>query len=329
MRFLKKPQIDVPAEQIFKECVDRYTGRSKEEKAKNKALREKLHKCDDLVQADSKNYQQKIRSGSYTISDLPADVTPDDMANVYSQIFTKKNPVQTYYRIIRGEPYYAKCPICGSRNTKKHLDHYLPKSKFPTLCVTPDNLVPICSACNEEKRTYYSLDAETRPFHLYFDKDCLPLVDGDYGEKYQEIFLRAEIAQDYHIMFQTDHPAHRTAVLRQRLDKHVEIYGLLKRYEECVDPDIAQLWCDWQDKILKVLKDDPELIRTEQMESDILQDLISEQVYKYRRLPNTWESALFRAMKAQSDTIYTWFKDNEREIRKAVQKHCSTDPDEE
>jgi 5-methylcytosine-specific restriction endonuclease McrA len=329
MRFLKKPQIDVAPEVIFKDCVDGFIGKSKAEKLAYEKLRNGLHKCDDLVRIDSENYQQKIRSGSYQTSELPKDVSPDDVANVYSKIFTKKKPGRTYYEIIKGGTYCDRCPICGSRGSKTHLDHYLPKSEFPTLCITPENLVPICSTCNEKKGTYYSLDKETRPFHLYFDKDSLPLVEGKYNEAYQEIYLKAVITQKYRIVFQTVHPIDRSTELQKRLDKHVETYGLLERYEACVEPAIAQLWCDWQDKILDIVDSDPTFTRTSQMESDILQDLISERVRSLRRTPNTWESALFRAMQAQQELIYLWFKDHEDKIKKSVQKHCRTNPEDE
>lgn len=41
------------------------------------------------------------------------------------------------------------CPICQSKELEyTEADHFLPKSFYPTLSITPANLVPICKVCN-------------------------------------------------------------------------------------------------------------------------------------------------------------------------------------
>lgn len=328
MRFLKRPPIDVEPEQIFEECLAGYTGRSKEEKAANEEKRQKLLTCKDLIKADSTDYNNRILSGSFVPSSLPEGISKTYLSQVYSDTFSKEDkPGRIYYDIIRGQAPCARCPICGSKGGNTHLDHYLPKSEFPTLSVTPDNLIPICSACNEKKGTYHSLDRKTRPFHLYFDR--LKSGNGADDKNNPVVFLKAVIAKDYKIIFQVDHPSDRDAELRSRIDKHLEIYGLLKRYEACVEPEIAQLWCDWQDKITDTLEDIPKSIHTQQVEAELLHDLVLEGIRRWRRTPNTWESALYRAMDTQKDMLYDWFKDNANEIKKAVQKYCAVDPDDE
>ena len=51
----------------------------------------------------------------------------------------------------------------------KNLDHYLPKAKYPTLSVAPNNLIPSCRDCNMDKRDSASCDSQNIPVHLYFD----------------------------------------------------------------------------------------------------------------------------------------------------------------
>ena len=41
------------------------------------------------------------------------------------------------------------CYVCG--NLATHIDHLLPKSKYPELALNLDNLKPICYDCNFEK----------------------------------------------------------------------------------------------------------------------------------------------------------------------------------
>lgn len=57
---------------------------------------------------------------------------------------------------IRGQlmaaPPNERCPLCR-QGTVYQLDHFMPKSLFPALCVDPLNLVPVCERCNLIKET--------------------------------------------------------------------------------------------------------------------------------------------------------------------------------
>lgn len=62
------------------------------------------------------------------------------------------------------------CPACGEAGAPNTLDHYLPKGKFPHFCVTPYNLVPMCDACQTNKKEKTGDAADPRFFlHPYFD----------------------------------------------------------------------------------------------------------------------------------------------------------------
>jgi len=62
------------------------------------------------------------------------------------------------------------CPACGEAGSPNTLDHYLPKGKFPHLCVTPLNLFPMCDACQQAKGEKTG-DGHSAKFfiHPYFD----------------------------------------------------------------------------------------------------------------------------------------------------------------
>ncbi|MFJ3815264.1 HNH endonuclease [Streptomyces sp. NPDC090056] len=72
-----------------------------------------------------------------------------------------------YDQILAGAPY-ERCPMCG-RGIATTLDHQLPKSEYPILAITPANLVPACSACNQKKSSKDPADASEMLLHPYFD----------------------------------------------------------------------------------------------------------------------------------------------------------------
>lgn len=62
------------------------------------------------------------------------------------------------------------CPMCGIQPPSQ-LDHQMPRSKFKSLSVCRQNLVPICGVCNNKKR---ASDASTF-VHPYYDHDLKDL----------------------------------------------------------------------------------------------------------------------------------------------------------
>lgn len=59
----------------------------------------------------------------------------------YADAFLKAN--QT------AEPPLWVCPFCDGQIENPPLDHYYPKGRFPLFSCHPENLVPICTKCNE------------------------------------------------------------------------------------------------------------------------------------------------------------------------------------
>lgn len=49
------------------------------------------------------------------------------------------------------------------------LDHYLPKSIYPLLSISPLNLVPCCSDCNKNKLSEKPKKSEDEALHPYYD----------------------------------------------------------------------------------------------------------------------------------------------------------------
>ncbi|GAA0417306.1 HNH endonuclease [Leifsonia naganoensis] len=62
-----------------------------------------------------------------------------------------------------------RCALC-LQTPVEELDHYLPKSPFARLAMTPSNLVPVCHRCNHDMQDEYSTNQEELPLHPYFDR---------------------------------------------------------------------------------------------------------------------------------------------------------------
>lgn len=79
----------------------------------------------------------------------------------------KPNGRKFYDDILLSAPHDI-CPYCTIR-TVKTIDHFLPKSEYPSYAITPINLVPCCRDCNTEKDISYPTTAYNQTFHPYFD----------------------------------------------------------------------------------------------------------------------------------------------------------------
>lgn len=314
MRNLKRPDISVPAEQIFETCVSGYKGRSEEEKKANEKKRAQLLTCKEAVKRDSENYAEGIRQGNFEKTPILPKQLESELEQVYSDHFVKE-PGRKYYLMIRGEMTYPRCPICGSRNSKKHLDHFLPKSVFPTLCVTPDNLIPICSYCNESKNTKYGLTQDSQVFHLYFDQ--FPTTTGDDGKLWQETFLYAKIDPDYRVVYSVECPTEWDEMLRHRIENLVDFYDLRRRFGESVDYEMAVVCNEWIDKVNREQLSYASQDEQYRVEKEVLQSILDGKIYHWRRTSNNWESALYRAMRTQIDTALIWCRQHRADVEAA------------
>ncbi len=94
-----------------------------------------------------------------------------DFINLYENRLSKKeSPSYKYYKEIMNQT--GKCPYCNRGQDVDALDHYLPKSFFPSFSIVINNLVPICYNCNSKyKNNFYPKNdkPEQRILHPYYD----------------------------------------------------------------------------------------------------------------------------------------------------------------
>jgi len=101
-------------------------------------------------------------------------VSRKDMEYLYEGGLLKVGAGRHIYDAIMGLAPNSRCPYCGHRRVRQ-LDHFLPKSKYPSFSVTPLNLVPSCSDCNKDKLAgdgNHLIDLPLHPYFDYIDDKC-------------------------------------------------------------------------------------------------------------------------------------------------------------
>lgn len=276
MKTLPKPLLDIKVEDIYAECVQCFS---------NKQKREKLLSCKDLVINDSNQYDNFVPHTleSFSVSKLPQDVSKDDLTSVYTQKFAvKDSPGRKYYDAIIGQAIRGICPICGIRPANT-LDHYLPKSKVPTLSITPNNLIPACRDCNTDKRADIIYDSTNTPIHLYFD--TIP----------NDPWLFVELDDNLSATYYTNCPDTWNVGLRSRVEKHLTFYNLHKLYSIHAGEEIADKLGMWKKLIdyggIEMLR-----LAIEAECKSIEQNDI-----------NSWKAALYRGLISDFEKLKAYF----------------------
>lgn len=275
MRHLPKPQIGVSTESIYQMCVDSFQDAS---------YKKKLHSCDALIKKDSVSYEEKVplKVDEFLPSVLPIGVTDEDLKKVYTQKFAKKNGV--------GRPYYDKilsaapngiCPICGVQQVR-NLDHYLPKSQFPLLVVTPMNLIPTCRDCNFDKLAFSTQNPKEAPLHPYFDN----IMD--------DIWLDVEVFEDVSVVYRANCPERWSNVLKSRVENHLNTSNLRELYGCHAIQEISNSLLLWKK------------IYARGQTTALFQYLCDVKESAEDRELNSWKSALYRGIVRQFEIIKIW-----------------------
>lgn len=210
---LTKPDLD-PSE-VFATCISRI---------RDADLRQRMLAVAVEIADASEAYDELAANGrlNEVLRDAPGggSVTTAEMEAVYTQrLAGKKGPGRPIYDTQISLAPQGKCPLCGQRSVST-LDHHLPKAHYPTLSVTPVNLVPACSDCNKAKLAAMPEQPEDVALHPYYD-------DIDAQQWLQGVVLQAAPAA---VSFSVMAPAAWDPVLSARVELHFQRLGLARLY---------------------------------------------------------------------------------------------------
>lgn len=309
MYTLDKPNLTDSVEKIFDTCVSGYT------RSPNKVA--KVLPCKELVIRDSDRYEELIRAGNaFPKPDLPDNMKTAELYCVYDEKFARTDSPgrEKYYEVIRDIPKKQKkpCPICG-RKGDMTLDHYLPKSEYPTLCVTPDNLLPICGECNKIKSTRSESNGYGLPVHLYYDR--IPEIEVD-GKKRDTTFLYVRLGANFEAEYCVDCPEEWKEVLRSRLSDQMKIYDLHRRFGEFAVTEMCNLETQWKQEVkgrrelLLKYKIPPDAIDNTALWRETIKDALEAEL---EIDPNSYKAALCRALYDKADAWIAWLENKESE----------------
>ena len=209
MRSLPEPEFTV--HEVLDACVSG---------VRDRALALRLRDAMPTVEASEAEYQRLgLRARLYEIDvadDVAGVVSSLEMSKLYkSNLARKGSRSRRFYDRLKMAAPGDICPLCNQRVVKT-LDHYLPKADYPSLAVTPLNLVPSCSDCNKDKLDRHAASAAEQTLHPYFD-----VVD-------DETWLVAEIQESSPpaAVFSVRAPAVWDATKQQRVQAHFLAFGL-------------------------------------------------------------------------------------------------------
>ena len=265
-------------ENIFEQCVNGYTDR-------NKVKKLLTYKND--VKTSTENYLKYI---PHDIEHYPEISINSDDKNILANVYTEKFAKDSFRE---GRKYYdkilasanGKCAICNI-GVASTLDHYLPKSEYPTLCVFPANLVPECNSCNKNKGNFILKHNEKMLLHPYFD-DLSNLI-----------WLDARLSFSYVIGIEYYNSYNSDLKIMSRINLTMEKYKLFPLFAIQANSDISNNLSMWRNQLKKA--------GTKQLKNYFLDCKLSRE----REDLNSWSSALYRALERQSDEVINWLNNN-------------------
>jgi 5-methylcytosine-specific restriction endonuclease McrA len=279
MNKLKKPDDEV--KDVFNECI----GNIRDDK-----LKAKLENCLNDIILNTKNYEQKMENGQVHTIPIHTELnglTKEQMVKLYDDKMAKAGqPGRKYYDKLVSIPEYGICPYCG-QGIVSTLDHYLPKTKFVSLVVTPSNLIPACFDCNKAKTSSDFKGFEDTMINPYFD---------DLGK---EIWLKAKVVKekenDFVITYYAQKPESWSNELFKRVENHFKAFHLNRLYSS----HSAQKLRGVKPKLIK---------RYREFGIDLVLEYLKDGLDEYSYDLNCWQSALFSELLGNSWIHEEWLE---------------------
>lgn len=204
--------------------------------SKHKKTRVPLTAQHALIEARYKKFSSAIATGTLErIKESPRAIAMrDDLRSCYNGITAPLKLLKKDIKAAQPKRRLKYCPMCGT-TLPTTFDHYLPATKFPEFSVHPLNLVPCCSRCNSTKDDDWLCPAGKRQFlHAY--TDTLPDI------QFLSVYLvEHPTSRTFGAIFSLNRPAGMNNETWNLLDKHFTRLGLIEKYNEQCNDEIAQI----------------------------------------------------------------------------------------
>lgn len=266
------PLKEINQKEIYKECADDLT---------NKTALRYLKKA--VASADV--YEKYVPRD---IANFPEfDIVEGDeqeIVKVYDYKFAREDSVgKKYYEAIKTNAN-GRCPICGGGKLK-NLDHFLPKSIYPLLCVTPANLIPECRDCNQDKRKSFSKDYYSLTFNPYFDV---------MGDEWLECEVNFKHDKTFDVKFYNGYDKNKDALLWKKYETHLKVHDLNVTFSAKALEEIEYSKYQYQEQFRECGK------------TSIKSALVSTKNSCERSDINSWKAALYRELINIVDQYCIW-----------------------
>ncbi|PSW06727.1 HNH endonuclease [Photobacterium lipolyticum] len=250
-----------------------------------KEFRDRINEVSTHIISDGLRYKQKAESNElHTL--IPVNIGDDELAvgrvtkkeltSLYTNYLVgKTKPGREIYDALMIRAPLCRCPFCGLNHVST-LDHFLPKTKYPSLSVIPTNLVPSCKDCNTGKSSTVALTGSSQPLHPYFDREPFHTE--------QWLFARIIDSQPITVAYEILSPSGWSPENKSRVEAHFNEFKLYLRYSIEAASELAS-----QEYIFNKY--------IESREYDSLLSDLEERYFSHERLNiNSWQTALYKAL---------------------------------
>lgn len=290
MYIIKDPSVGISAAELLKLCANSY--RDKDLKARLLGYMEKIER-----HAQENPGRIPFDIGAFLDEILPEQVSQEDMKKVYEEKLAKKRAKgRGYYDAILDLAPHRRCPICGVQRAET-LDHYLPKSKVPTLALDPGNLIPACERCNKRKGDLLEKDPHKMPVHTYYDRipegKWLHVTLGDHLEA--AYYTKCPDTEEWE------------SGIRSRVGRHLEIYDLEELYSDEAAVLLANMRNSWTTELRYLRKYAGAELSNEEMCEEFKEFVTKRREECEMGDENSFESAFYRGLEENMETAYAFF----------------------
>ena len=209
------------------------------------SLRVRLQGALTVVLNEEAQYRCLAQSGRLDLVKRSETVTADpvghlsvaEMKELYKKgMSSASGSARSFYDKLMAEVPHETCPLCGQGKVR-NLDHHLPQSQYPSLVVTPINLVPSCRDCNAAKLSTVPKAIGEQTIHPYFDD-----VTGAR-------WLHAIVAESDPpvILYEVRLPEGWSQVTGDRLRRHMTVFKLAAFFTLYAGEELSQIAPELED----------------------------------------------------------------------------------